>query len=73
VGRRASLKRFKNTGVRLEEPVIGFLDELAAKEERHRSYLINRIVREYAESRGTPIPPAVDGEPVKRTSKVGRP
>ena len=29
--RAASSKRFINTGVRLEEPVIGFLDELAAK------------------------------------------
>jgi hypothetical protein len=42
--------------VRLEEPVIGFLDRLAIEQERHRSYLINRIVREYAESKGTPIP-----------------
>ena len=72
MGRRASPKRFKNTGVRLEEPVIGFLDELAAKEERHRSYLINRIVREYAESRGTPIPPAAAGEPAKQRSKASR-
>ena len=67
MARRASPKRFINTGVRLEEPVIGFLDELAAKEERHRSYLINRIVREYAESRGTPIPPAAAEDATKRT------
>lgn len=72
VARRASLKRFINTGVRLEEPVIGFLDELAEKEERHRSYLINRIVREYAERSGTPIPVAAADEPTKRSTKASR-
>ncbi len=33
-----------------------FLDALAVKEERHRSFLINRIVREYAVAKGKPIP-----------------
>lgn len=61
--RRASTKRFRNAGVRLEEPVISFLDELAVKEERHRSWLINRIVREYAEQHGTPIPSEQEDEP----------
>ena len=54
--RKASTKKFKNTGVRLEEPVMTFLDALAVEEERHRSFLINRIVREYAEQKGKPIP-----------------
>jgi hypothetical protein len=72
MARRASAKRFINTGVRLEEPVIGFLDELAAKEERHRSYLINRIVREYAESKGTPIP-AAPGQERTEPTKASRP
>lgn len=61
--RRASTKRFRNAGVRLEEPVISFLDELAVREERHRSWLINRIVREYAEQHGTPIPVEQEDEP----------
>lgn len=56
VPRKASTKKFKNTGVRLEEPVMTFLDALAVEEERHRSFLINRIVREYAEQKGKPIP-----------------
>ena len=56
VPRKASTKKFKNTGVRLEEPVMTFLDDLAVKEERHRSFLINQIVREYAVAKGKPIP-----------------
>lgn len=68
--RRASTKRFRNAGVRLEESVMSFLDKLAAEEERHRSWLINRIVREYAEKRGTPIPIEEDEEP--RRVRVGR-
>lgn len=57
--RKPSTKRFRNTGVRLEEPVIGYLDQLCTEEQRHRSFLINRIVREYAAQRGTPIPAEV--------------
>ena len=68
--RKASTKQFRNAGVRLEEPVISFLDKLAVKEERHRSWLINRIVREYAELRGTPIPTEIEGEP--RIVRPGR-
>ena len=54
--RKPSPKRFRNAGVRLEEPVIVYLDRMAVEEDRHRSWVINRIVREYAEQRGTPIP-----------------
>lgn len=60
--RKASTKKFKNTGVRLEEPVIIFLDALAVEEERHRSFLINRIVREYAQRQGRLIPPELEAE-----------
>ena len=51
-------KRLRATGVTLEEPVVDYLDELADREERNRSYFINRIVREHAERNGTPIPSA---------------
>ena len=68
--RRASTKRFRNAGVRLEEPVIRFLDALAAEEERHRSWLINRIVREYAEKRGTPIP--IEENDERKRVRAGR-
>lgn len=54
--RRPSLKLFKNAGVRLEVPVIEFLDRLAVAEQRHRSFMINHIVRKYAESQGQIIP-----------------
>jgi metal-responsive CopG/Arc/MetJ family transcriptional regulator len=62
MAQKPSRKRFKTTGVRLEEPVIEYLDDLAAREERNRSYFINRIVREYAKQNGTPLP-AADEEP----------
>lgn len=61
--RRASSKRFRNAGVRLEEPVISYLDKVAVEQERHRSWVINRIVREYAEQRGTPIPNEIEDQP----------
>ena len=60
--RKASTKKFKNTGVRLEEPVMTFLDTLALEEERHRSFLINRIVREYAQQKGRPIPTEIEAK-----------
>ena len=60
--RKASTKKFKNTGVRLEEPVMTFLDTLALEEERHRSFLINRIVREYAQQKGRPIPTELEAK-----------
>jgi hypothetical protein len=62
VPRKASTKKYKNTGVRLEEPVMIYLDALAIEEERHRSFLINRIVREYAQLKGKPIPPSLEVE-----------
>ena len=47
---------YVSTGVNLECEVVAFLDGLAEEEERPRSYIINRIIREYAERKGTPLP-----------------
>jgi metal-responsive CopG/Arc/MetJ family transcriptional regulator len=46
------------TGVSLEVNVLRYLDEIANFDDRDRSYIINRIVREHAQSKGTPIPPS---------------
>jgi predicted transcriptional regulator len=43
-------------GVSLDIDVMNYLDEIADSEDRDRSYVINRIIREWAESKGTPIP-----------------
>lgn len=47
---------YVSTGVNLETEVVAFLNRLAAQEERPRSFIINRIIRDYAEQRGTPLP-----------------
>lgn len=44
------------TGVSLDVEVLKYLDRLAEEDDRDRSYIINRIVREHAASNGTPIP-----------------
>ena len=44
------------TGVALEPPVIDYLDEIARKEHRDRSFIINSIVREHAKKSGRIIP-----------------
>ena len=44
------------TGVSLDVEVIKYLDQVANSDDRDRSYIINRIVREYAKANGTPIP-----------------
>jgi hypothetical protein len=54
-------KKF-TTGVSLEVDVLRYLDAIANSDDRDRSYVINRIVREWAESKGTPIPPSPKGE-----------
>ena len=46
---------YVSTGVNLETEVVEFLDRLAAQEERPRSFIINRIVRDYAVLTGTPL------------------
>jgi predicted transcriptional regulator len=44
------------TGVSLDLEVLKYLDEVASSDDRDRSYIINRIVREWAKAQGTPIP-----------------
>ena len=44
------------TGVSLDVEVINYLDQVANSDDRDRSYIINRIIREWAASKGTPIP-----------------
>lgn len=53
---QASRKDKTKTGVSLEVEVMSFLDSVANTDERDRSFVINRIVREWAEAKGTPIP-----------------
>jgi hypothetical protein len=52
------------TGVSLDIEVMKYLDNLAQSDDRDRSYVINRIVREYAATHGTPLP--VTPKPAKR-------
>ena len=44
----------RSTGVTLELVVLEYLQELAEKDDRDRSYCINEIVREHAERNGYP-------------------
>jgi len=55
----ARKKRFThNAGVTLELPVLRYLQGLAEKEDRDRSFCINQIVREHAARHGCDLPPA---------------
>ena len=45
----------RSSGVSLEVAVYDYLGELAERDERDRSYCINRIVREHAAREGTPL------------------
>ncbi len=49
-------KLTRSTGVTLDLPVFDYLCELAQRDERDRSYCINRIIRDHAERAGTPLP-----------------
>ena len=60
----------RSTGVTLEVAVLDYLSELATREERDRSYCINRIVREHAERHGFSLPPANEPAPEHRDSMV---
>ena len=51
-------RKTRSAGVTLELAVLDYLKDLAEKEERDRSYCINRIVREHAERHGCPLPSA---------------
>jgi len=48
----------RSTGVTLEVPVLNYLQDVAEKENRDRSYCINTMVREHAARHGCPLPPA---------------
>lgn len=48
----------KTAGVVLEIPVLDYLRQLGERDERDRSYCINRIVREHAQREGCPLPSA---------------
>ncbi len=45
----------KVAGVALEPEVIGYLDSLAEKEERSRSWILNRLAKEHAEQNGVSL------------------
>ena len=61
----------RSTGVTLEIPVLNYLQELAEKEDRDRSFCINYIVREHAAQHGNILAPASQPltEPVATLSK----
>ena len=56
------------TGVSLEVNVLRYLDEVANSDDRDRSYVINRIVREWAQAKGTPIPPSTKSTKVLKSA-----
>ena len=49
------MARKKCTGISLDKEVIDYLDTLAVEEDRTRSQMIARIVKEHAERKGKPI------------------
>lgn len=56
------------TGVSLDVEVMKYLNYVADSDDRDRSYVINRIVREWAKAQGTPIPLKQAG-PIKKAAK----
>ena len=56
------MSRKVGTGVTLDRPVIQYLDQIAREEERSRSQVINRIVKDHAKRQGTPVG-SNNGEP----------
>ncbi len=53
--RKRTTTKLSSSGVNFEEGVLEFLDQLSETEDRSRSYVVNKIIKEYAESRGAPI------------------
>lgn len=52
-------RRFtRSTGVTLELVVLEYLQELAERDDRNRSFCINQIVREHAARHGRPLKPS---------------
>ena len=67
----ARRKRFtRSTGVTLEIPVLNYLQDIAEKEDRDRSFCINEIVREHAERNGHPLPPATQPPSPERAEGI---
>ena len=67
---RAQRRRItRSTGVTLEVTVLEYLRELAEKEDRNRSFCINKIVREHAERNGRHLD---GGESANDQSHIGR-
>lgn len=48
-------KTVKPAGVTFEEPVLEYLEALSEREDRSRSWLINRMVKEHAERNGVDL------------------
>ena len=63
----------KTTGVVLEVPVLDYLRQLGERDERGRSYCINRIVREHAQQQGCPLPSAQEWPSDAPPSRPGEP
>lgn len=61
----------KSAGVTLEVVVLDYLADLAEKEDRNRSFCINRIVRAYAEEHGCPLPSAAE-QPSERAMPTSK-
>ena len=57
-----TMSRKVQTGVTLDRPVIEYPDQIAKEEERTRSMVINRIVKDHAKRQGTPVG-SNNGEP----------
>ncbi len=53
----------RTTGVTLELPVLNYLQDLAEKADRDRSFCINQIVREHAERNGQTLASALQAQP----------
>lgn len=60
----------RSTGVSLELEVLEYLQALAERQDRDRSFCINQIVREHAERNGHPLGSAPVGS---RESNMGEP
>lgn len=43
------------TSVNFDPAVINYLDQICSSEERSRSYVVNKIIKEHAERQGTPL------------------
>lgn len=42
-------------GVAFEPPVLAYLDQISEKEDRSRSWYINRLIKEHAQSQGVDL------------------